>query len=399
MMWNVCRLVFYMVQRNSQPVASRTRSRTARPPLVDDAARLTLIDDVGPTTSLLTSIVNSLQVQQQLLLNLTQQQLRSLNPQHASREHQRGSGVSSIIRRLDVPKLDSPKSVDISGFQDWQVRWKDFLEMTQVEDNLPDTASQDAFLRSALDKDWASLWVSGRLNILDSDYLHAAVRKIGSYLRRKRNPLVDRQSFHGRDEANGESIDQYFSALSRIHNACDFEDEHGCTSCGQACSHGVVIANTRLRDRLICGLFDKGMQRRVLEEQYDTSLSLERVLQVCSAYESSKNTESTLGEVGDAPTNDIAAVRSNYRCSRRQSAAPVAESATNAGTTHCQYCGSGQHPRAACKAWGKRCNKCNKIGHFAKFCRQRTDQLAAGDTLAPTLYTAAFNTIQFGWHD
>ena len=182
-----------------------------------------------------------------------------------------------------------------------------FLEMTQVEDDLPDTASQHAFLRSALDKDWASLWVSGRLNILDSDYLHAAVRKIGSYLRRKRNPLVDRQSFHGRDQANGESIDQYFSALSWIHNACDFEDGPGCTSCGQACSHGVVIANTRLRDRLICGLFDKGMQRRVLEEQYDTSLSLERVLQVCSAYESSKNTESTLGEVGDAPTNDIAA--------------------------------------------------------------------------------------------
>ena len=142
-----------MAQRNSEPVASRTRSRTARPPLVDDAARLTLIDDVGPTTSLLTSIVNSLQVQQQLLLNLTQQQLQSLNPQHASRERQHGSAVSSITRQLDVPKLDLPELVDISGFQDWQVRGKDFLEMTQVEDNLPDTASQHAFFRSALDKD------------------------------------------------------------------------------------------------------------------------------------------------------------------------------------------------------------------------------------------------------
>ena len=110
-----------MAQRNSEPVASRTRSRTAGPPLVDDAARLTLVDDVGPTTSLLTSIVNSLQVQQQLLLNLTQQQLQSLNPQHASRERQRGSGVLSITRQLDVPKLDSPKSGAIPGFRDWQV--------------------------------------------------------------------------------------------------------------------------------------------------------------------------------------------------------------------------------------------------------------------------------------
>ena len=50
----------------------------------------------------------------------------------------------------------------------------------------------------------------------------------------------------------------------------------------------------RSRDRLVCGLRCKEMQRRVCEEQFGGKLSLDRVLQLCAAFQSSRDTEQQL---------------------------------------------------------------------------------------------------------
>ena len=55
-------------------------------------------------------------------------------------------------------------------------------------------------------------------------------------------------------------------------------------SCYQDCDHHEVTANIRLWDRFILGLRDTDMQQEVMKEHYDQSLSLERVLQICLAY-------------------------------------------------------------------------------------------------------------------
>ena len=57
------------------------------------------------------------------------------------------------------------------------------------------------------------------------------------------------------------------------------------------CGHGTALTETRIRDRLINGLADKGIQQRALEEDFSEQLVLERVLAICKSMESSKETE------------------------------------------------------------------------------------------------------------
>ena len=55
------------------------------------------------------------------------------------------------------------------------------------------------------------------LHISPTDNEESVVEKI--YVRRRRNPLLDRQAFHRRDQQEGETVDQYFSVLSDLHDA------------------------------------------------------------------------------------------------------------------------------------------------------------------------------------
>ena len=101
--------------------------------------------------------------------------------------------------------------------------------------------------------------------------MEAVVNRLGSYLRFRRNPLLDhdREGFHARSQRDGETIDQYYSVLAQIDRACDFQDEHKCQHCNHRCGLGAHIRETRLRDRLICGLKDKELVHRILEKQFD----------------------------------------------------------------------------------------------------------------------------------
>ena len=80
----------------------------------------------------------------------------------------------------------------------------------------------------------------------------------------------------------------------RLERACDFQDKHRCDHCNHTCAFGAIVREIRIRDRLICGLNDKELVRRILEQQFAQHLSLDRTLQICAAHESSKETESKL---------------------------------------------------------------------------------------------------------
>ena len=197
----------------------------------------------------------------------------------------------SVAKRIEIPVLASPDSLDIVAFNDWKARWADYLQLTRVGNELHDVASQQAFLRTALDSGWTELWNAGRLGITGTEGMEAVVNRLGNYLRSRRNPLLDRQRFHARSQRDGETLDQYYSALAQIDRACDFQDEHRCQHCNHRCGFGAQIRETRLRDRLICGLKDKELVRRILEKQFDNhqGLTLDQVLQFCAAHESSMN--------------------------------------------------------------------------------------------------------------
>ena len=212
-------------------------------------------------------------------------------PPSTSRQPEAGPGA----RRAEIPHLPSPDSIDLAVFLEWKVKWSDYVSLTGLYRNAG-TVTQQAVLRTALNDGWVRLWQAGVVPIADGDDERVAIQKLVAFLRKRRNPLLDRQAFHGRSQRQGESISQYFSGLSQLHDACSYPDSLQCGRCGSLCGHEARLRETRLRDRLVCGLRDRAMQRWVLEEEYASELSLDRVMQICSAYESSTQTESGLGE-------------------------------------------------------------------------------------------------------
>ena len=81
-------------------------------------------------------------------------------------------------------------------------------------------------------------------------------------------PLViaERFRFHKRDQREGESINEYAAELQRLSEHCDF---------------GTGL-NDALRDRLVCGIRDEGVQKRLLTKE---NLTFDKALKMAEAAE------------------------------------------------------------------------------------------------------------------
>ena len=106
------------------------------------------------------------------------------------------------------------------------------------------------------------------------------------------------------------------------------------------------------------------------------NLTLDRVLQVCKAHESSTDTGHALSSQ-DPSAHLLAARQSSYK---RQAHASRPQRTTTE-TSPCYYCGDGSHPRSQCPARRQFCQQCGKQGHFAVVCRQKARQSVQQATL------------------
>ena len=221
-----------------------------------------------------------------------------------------------------MPTLQAPEDTDLSSFADWRTRWTDYVALTRVMDDVRTPRGCQGLLRSALHLEWTVLWQTGRLDVAPDDDIDGIVDKIGRYLRLRRNPLLNRKDFFGRNQEEGENIDQYVASLIRIDNRCAYEDDIQicCTQCGHAGDRSGRLKERRIRDRLIFGLRDPGMQRRVLLEYFGQNLTLDRVLQICKAHESSTDTGLALTQ--ESPAHLLAARCSAYKKATSEPPAP-----------------------------------------------------------------------------
>ena len=145
------------------------------------------------------------------------------------------SRTGNIAKKVVAPTLSNPDSLTIAEFRDWKVRLWDFMDMNDGGNGLRHPDSLHAFLHSVLDTGWTRLWTAGRLGISSGD--DTFLEKMDQYIRKKRSPLIDRRNFQHRDQLEGKTVDNYFAALSRLHEACDFEDIHNCSSRYQDCDY------------------------------------------------------------------------------------------------------------------------------------------------------------------
>ena len=154
-------------------------------------------------------------------------------------------------------------------------------------------------------------------------------------------PLViaERFYFHRKDQGTNESIAEYIAELRRLATNCEFGE----------------YLNDALRDRLVCGLRNTGIQKRLLSE---ANLTLAKAGEIAQGMEAAEKNAKRLQGGETVPVNKVIP-------RREKTDGPVWRKQEKP----CYRCGRIGHVPSSCRFRNATCHKCQKKGHIAKACR------------------------------
>ena len=161
------------------------------------------------------------------------------------------------------------------------------------------------------------------------------LQKFGELCLGETNETYERFIFNSRAKSDEESVDQYIKSLKKLAQACNFF----------ACLHDSLI-----RDRLVLGINDKALQKKLL---MDRNLTLSRAIDILRSNETMKKQLKSLKQSNE-DTIQIDMVYNNKNPEK-------AETQQQPARGRCRYC-NGIHARKKeqCPAFGKTCNHCGR---------------------------------------
>ena len=153
----------------------------------------------------------------------------------------------------------------------------------------------------------------------------------------KQSEIVQRSKFYSRLRKPGENVSSYVAELHALVDHCSFGNS----------------LDIMIRDRLVCGINEDSIQKRLLTEC--DKLTLDKAIRIAQCYETAQKdaTEFLPNETVPQPVHRI------------QPALAAHSQAHNKKSYRCARPG---HLPSACCFKKKRCHKCHKIGHIKRAC-------------------------------
>lgn len=176
--------------------------------------------------------------------------------------------------------------------------------------------------------------------------------------------IVQRFKFNSRSRAADETLTEYVAVLRELAQHCNYGDK----------------LKEMLRDRLVCGIGDDRIQRRLLAE---SDLTFEKALKIAQAI-----------ETANKDVRDLQQQRPDGAESKGMTSLPVHKLKMEhkrqgkGGQIACYRCGGDHLPRD-CRFLNEKCHGCGKKGHVKKMCRSAppTDQQKKGSWKEKRQYT------------
>eukprot|EP00731_Ephydatia_muelleri_P013136 Em0007g446a len=177
-----------------------------------------------------------------------------------------------------------------------------------------------------------------------------------------RSVIVQRYNFNCRTQKEGETVSQFCAELRRLSEYCEFGN----------------TLNDMLRDRLVCGIRDIKLQRRLLAER---GLTFAKAFELAQAAELA---EKNAMDIQNSTTASVCTVQ-------------PPDSPAGMDNVHdaCFRCG-GRHSAADCRFKSVECYNCGKLGHLSRVCRSKKPGRSVGRDTAQrrpkdtyTLFTVA----------
>ena len=165
----------------------------------------------------------------------------------------------------------------------------------------------------------------------------------------KRSQVLYRTKFHNCVRKRGDSIASFLAELRALADYCSFGD----------------TLQVMLRDRLVCGVNDPDIQKKLLIEGDD--LTLERAVSIAQSLESANRDihelSPPLSPQVESPTVQVVTMKN--KSAHKNPPVSVKPS------TPCFRCARVGHSPETCYYRDKVCFNCHKVGHIRPACRSR----------------------------
>ena len=222
------------------------------------------------------------------------------------------------------------------------------------------------------------------------DNYDTVMNKFHEYFIPRRNVVHERSKFHSRQQEEGEPIEHFIRSLYELSEFADFKEQR----------------DENIRDRLVLGIRDKELTRKL---QLETDLDLKKAIEISRHFEL---VTSQIGEqkesidyISGARHKEVTMRRQEPMTQKAQSDVDHVKNEKRTQKTHnprkpfdendwydsrhdskqaaalfsCGNCGY-THAKGRCPAFGKECNFCHNVNHFARACRKKLRSANARST-------------------
>jgi hypothetical protein len=250
-------------------------------------------------------------------------------------------------------KIDSPNLA--VEWQTWLEDWELYAVGSGLEEKPP--ATQRAVFLHCIGPEARNKYKGFNLSDDDRKDLAKIRDAFAAYCKPVLNDVIERHQFwHMRPGVN-EPIDAFVAALRSKAKTCNFGEQ----------------SDYMIRDRIVYTCTDKRTKEALVRAD---KLDLKAAIQICRSAESARE---GLRELTPAPSLEpmesssqlFGTPASVATVSRSPSAIRQGRQYNRSAQSACGNCGT-QHDPRRCPAYGKTCNYCHKVGHFAQLCRQRS---------------------------
>ena len=169
-------------------------------------------------------------------------------------------------------------------------------------------------------------------------------------------PLPLRYNFYSAYRKKEQSIGDFVTELKNLARNCDF----GQTKAGAQLTAQLILEEN-LRDRLVCGVADSAIQRRLLGE---ADLDFKKALQMALAMESAAVNTAQLNAAAHDSTPCVNKVTARKYSTRKWEKKPPAQNRQKP----CFRCGKTSHSADECRYKDAQCRYCHKDGHIMSNC-------------------------------
>ena len=232
----------------------------------------------------------------------------------------------------------------IESFDETQEKWETYVERVEqffLANNIDEDHQAPTLLSLMGSKTYTLL-----RDLLTPDKpatksFQEIVTTLQQHLSPKPLEIAERFRFYKRIQREGETVLTYVADLKKLATHCNF---------------GANL-NEALRDKLVCGLRNVQIQKRLLSE---AKLKYSKALEIAIAMETAIRDAAELqSELQSEPRVD--------KISDNHTQAP----SPNPTTKVCYRCGGDSHATHNCRFKDQTCYHCGKVGHISRACRSK----------------------------